>query len=87
MNEDTDKQDSLVAEASPMEHVTADDPPNASTGTLVQYAYFGTVLHERLDELGISNTYRPIVDPRKNGSPVIIDWLKVHLIDTQSSSQ
>ena len=84
-----------ILESSPIEHVTADDPPtlmiysgaiegiplpeSASTGVLIHHAYFGKVLKARLDELGVQNQLLPQTDPRKDGSRVILDWLTNHL--------
>ena len=84
-----------ILESSPIEHVTADDPPtlmiyagsiegiplpeSASTGVLIHHAYFGKVLKARLDELGVQNQLLPRTDPRKDGSRVILDWLTNHL--------
>jgi acetyl esterase len=59
----------LIKEASPITHASADDPPalliyagelgnlplpeNASQGLLIHHPYFGKVLKEKLDELGV----------------------------------
>ena len=64
-----------IKESSPIEHVTADDPPSlliytgplagiplpasASTGVLIHHAYFGKVLKAKLDELGVKNQFLP----------------------------
>jgi len=68
-----DKKD-LIQEASPMTHATADNPPtfliyggelgslplpnDVSQGVLIHHPYFGKVLKERLDELGIECHFR-----------------------------
>ncbi len=83
-----------ILESSPMEHVSADDPPSlliytgkpdgiplpesASTGVLIHHAYFGKVLKQQLDTVGVANQYLPATDPRKNGYAVIREWLSEH---------
>jgi len=64
----------LIREASPITHATADDPPafliyggelgslplpdDASQGVLIHHPYFGKVLKEKLDELGVECHFR-----------------------------
>ena len=64
----------LIKEASPITHATADDPPalliyggqltnlplpeNASQGLLIHHPYFGKVLQEKLDKLGVECHFR-----------------------------
>lgn len=68
------KTKSLIAEASPITHVTADDPPSlivyageldnlplpadASQGLLIHHPYFGRVLKEKLDKVGVECNFR-----------------------------
>ncbi|MFO7903521.1 MAG: hypothetical protein ACQESR_29040 [Planctomycetota bacterium] len=77
-----------INEMSPIEHVTADDPPTlllytgklegiplpetASTGVLIHHAYFGKVLRERLEELRISNELHLGFNPRQPKQQQII---------------
>ncbi len=84
-----------IMQSSPVEHVSADDPPSlliytgkvdgiplpesASTGVLIHHAYFGKTLKQRLDAKGVVNRFLPSTDPRQNGSKVILEWLQVHL--------
>lgn len=84
-----------IMQSSPVEHVSADDPPSlliytgkvdgiplpesASTGVLIHHAYFGKTLKQRLDAKGVVNRFLPSTDPRQNGSKVILDWLQDHL--------
>ncbi len=84
-----------ILESSPIEHVTADDPPSlliylgplegiplpasASTGVLIHHAYFGKVLMEKLDAAGVPNRFLPATDPRGANSRVIVEWLREHM--------
>jgi len=70
-----------IKESSPIEHLSADDPPtlsvysgklagiplpeSASSGVLIHHPYFGKVLKERLDALNISNEFYDSFDPGK----------------------
>jgi len=86
-----------IKESSPIEHLTKDDPPtlsiyggklegiplpeSASTGLLIHHPYFGKVLKEKLDELGIANDFYHGSDPRRgNGQQLLLDWLDEHLL-------
>jgi len=69
------KVQARVKEASPMNHVSSDDPPTllvyggeneniplsstASAGKLIHHAYFGFVMKQKLDEQGVENQYLP----------------------------
>jgi len=80
----------LVLDASAMTHATKDDPPtllvysfelegiplpeDATTGLLIHHPFFGQALKEKLDELGVENSFRHGVDPR--GTSLIADWVK-----------
>lgn len=85
-----------IKESSPIAHLSSDDPPtlsiysgklagiplpeSASTGLLIHHPYFGKVLKERLDKLGIPNEFHHSFDPRKpERQQVIFDWLETHL--------
>jgi hypothetical protein len=47
---------------------------------LIHHPYFGKVLKERLDKLGIPNEFHHSFDPRKpERQQVIFDWLETHL--------
>lgn len=87
-----------IKESSPIEHLTKDDPPTlsiyggklegiplpatASTGLLIHHPYFGKVLKEKLDQLGIANEFYHGSDPRRgNGQELIFDWLDEHLLN------
>ena len=79
-----------VAEISPWEFVSKEDPPTlliytgsaegtplpetASTGESIHHAAFGKALKERLDELGVDSEFREEFDPR--GAPDLVDYLK-----------
>ncbi len=83
-----------ILESSPIEHVSADDPPSlliytgklagiplpesASTGLLIHHAYFGQALKQRLDKVGVANEYLPATDPHKDGYALIRRWLGQH---------
>jgi hypothetical protein len=58
-------------------------PESASTGLLIHHAWFGRVLKERLDQVGVRNRFLPDTDPRKDGAKVILAWLQEHLLDNQ----
>ncbi len=91
---DSDEVRDRILESSPIEHVSADDPPSlliytgkpagiplpesASTGVLIHHAYFGQALKQRLDKVGVANEYLPATDPRKDGYAVIRKWLSRH---------
>lgn len=84
-----------ILESSPMEFVTKDDPPtlmlynlklegiplpeSASTGLLIHHPFFGQALKAKLDKVGVKNEFHHGIDPRKDGSRVILDWLKQNL--------
>lgn len=79
-----------IAEASPWEYATADDPPTylvysgpldetplpetVTPGKSIHHPAFGRELKKKLDELGVENLFRHGFDPR--GTPDIPDYLK-----------
>lgn len=79
-----------VAEISPWEFVSGDDPPTlliytgssegtplpetATTGESIHHAAFGKALKERLDEVGVEAEFREAFDPR--GAPDMVDYVK-----------
>jgi acetyl esterase/lipase len=86
-----------ILESSPYEHATSDDPPSlliysgrndgiplpesASTGKLIHHAYFGAQMAAKLKSLGVEHEYMQGIDPRKNGSQAILDWLDKQMGD------
>lgn len=88
----------MIKETSPFEHVTTDDvptllvyggklegiplPESASTGLLIHHPYFGKVLHDKLNELGIPNEFHHGSDPRKGpGEAQVRNWLEKYLVN------
>jgi len=81
-----------IAEISPWERVSPDDPPTllvysrpldetplpetASAGKVIHHPRFGEALAARLDDIGVENELRHGFDPR--GSSVVIDFLRSH---------
>jgi acetyl esterase/lipase len=87
-----------IKESSPIEHASKDDPPTlliyggklegiplpetASTGLLIHHPYFGKVLKEKLDKLGIPNDFHHASDPRRgSGMELTLDWLDQYLVE------
>ncbi len=85
----------LIEDSSAITHATADDPPtfliyggtldnlplpkDASQGLLIHHPYFGKVLKDKLDDLGVECEFR--YGGRRPGATEIADFLAKHLGD------
>lgn len=89
----TDAKRVLVRDASPLAHVTADDPPtfmryshppggtplpsNVTFGRSIHHTEFGVLLKEKLDELGVENVLQYKGDGKSNLAS--LEFLAKHL--------